>query len=194
MGMAMLVNMIIRPPRAEYPSDAASHNSVKSIQGRKYVKKIFTVTNDRGNKLSCMFYEPVPEERPQEKMPCVVYMHGNAGCRLEAEEYAPALLTSGINLFAFDFSGCGQSEGEWVTLGWKERKDLAAVLAYLQGLGSVSKIGLWGRSMGAATSVMFMSENIDTVNAAVLDSGFSSCVEIANHIASNQFGIPPDFV
>ncbi len=57
-------------------------------------------------------------------MPVVIYMHGNAGCRLEAESYAPMLLPLGINLFSFDFSGCGKSEGEWVTLGWKERKDL----------------------------------------------------------------------
>jgi dipeptidyl aminopeptidase/acylaminoacyl peptidase len=106
-------------------------------------------------------------------MPVVVYMHGNAGCKLESEIYAQQLLTSGINLCSFDFSGCGLSEGEWVTLGWKEQKDLSAVLAYLNGLGTVSKIGLWGRSMGASTSIMYMADNQDTVHAAVLDSGFS---------------------
>ena len=61
-------------------------------------------------------------------MPVVIYMHGNAGCKLEAEEYAPILLNYGINLFSFDFSGCGLSEGDWVTLGWKEKKDLQAVI------------------------------------------------------------------
>ena len=55
----------------------------------------------------------------------------------------------------------------------REQKDLSAVLAYLNGLGTVSKIGLWGRSMGASTSIMYMADNQDTVHAAVLDSGFS---------------------
>jgi len=26
----------------------------------------------------------------------------------------------GMTVFTFDFSGCGRSEGEWVTLGYKE--------------------------------------------------------------------------
>lgn len=127
-------------------------------------------------------------------MPVVIYMHGNSGCKLEAEELAPHLLPNGVNLFAFDFSGCGQSEGEWVTLGWKERKDLAAVLNHLASLGSVSKIGLWGRSMGAATAIMYSADNQDKVHASVLDSGFASFGDIVNHLASNQFGIPPEFV
>jgi dienelactone hydrolase len=44
----------------------------------------------------------------------------------------------------------------------------------LNSLGTVSKIGVWGRSMGAATAIMYMSENHDVVSAAILDSGFSS--------------------
>jgi pimeloyl-ACP methyl ester carboxylesterase len=93
-GMDMLVNMIIRPPRNEYPSDAAHHGTARSFAdpSKKFVKNILTLTNDAGEKLSCMFYEPIPEQRPAEKMPVVIYMHGNAGCRLEAESYAGHLL------------------------------------------------------------------------------------------------------
>ena len=58
-------------------------------------------------------------------------MHGNASSKNEGLEYADLLLPEGINLFTFDFSGCGNSEGEWVTLGWKEIHDLAAVVNYL---------------------------------------------------------------
>lgn len=53
-------------------------------------------------------------------MPCIIYMHGNAGNKNEADAYVSLLASSGINLLSFDFSGCGNSEGEWVTLGWKE--------------------------------------------------------------------------
>lgn len=106
-------------------------------------------------------YEPVPEERPSAQMPCFIYMHGNAGNKNEADAYIQLLNERGINLFSFDFSGCGNSEGEWVTLGWKEQKDLEAVINYLKGLGTVSKIGLWGRSMGAATTLMYLPEHND---------------------------------
>ena len=93
MLLPMLKMMIIRPQRNEYPSDISQNNSVRDIGGKKFMKKIYHVNNDRGNKLSCMFYEPVAEERPSEKMPVLIYMHGNAGCRLEAEAYVPHLLS-----------------------------------------------------------------------------------------------------
>jgi len=57
-------------------------------------------------------------------MPCVIYMHGNAGNKMEGLEYWKILAEQGINLCTFDFSGCGNSEGDWVTLGHKEKFDL----------------------------------------------------------------------
>ena len=101
------------------------------------------------------------------------------------------MLPSGINLFLFDFSGCGNSEGDWVTLGHKEQGDLETVLQYLKGLGTVSKIGLWGRSMGAATSIMYTSKNHDVASCMVLDSAFSSCSAVLNYIATEYVGLPP---
>ena len=173
--------MLIRPPRNSYPDDSKLNNSVHLIEGKKYVKKIFTITNDSGNKLCCSMWEP--EVRPSEKMPVVIYMHGNAGCKLEGEAYAAKILKGGMNLFAFDFSGCGNSEGEWVTLGWKEQHDLKAVVTYLQALGTVSKIGVWGRSMGAAASIFYISNHPDTINVAILDSSFASLNDLVNNIA-----------
>lgn len=38
-------------------------------------------------------------------------------------------------MVAFDFSGSGMSEGEWVTLGYFEQHDVADVLAYLRSNG-----------------------------------------------------------
>ena len=43
--------------------------------------------------------------------PCVVYCHGNAGNKLEGLVAADVLLPAGMDLFTFDFSGCGNSEG-----------------------------------------------------------------------------------
>ena len=38
----------------------------------------------------------------------------------------------------------------------------------------ISSIGLWGKSMGAVTAILYIAENPDVVNCAVLDSGFTS--------------------
>jgi len=57
-----------------------------------------------------------------------VYCHGNAGNKMEGLAMADVLIPYGMDLLSFDFSGCGNSEGQWVTLGWKEKDDLHAVL------------------------------------------------------------------
>jgi dienelactone hydrolase len=51
--------------------------------------------------------------------------------------------------------GSGQSEGSWVTLGAHEVDDLATAVDYLRREGNVSTLGLWGRSMGAVTSLIY---------------------------------------
>jgi alpha/beta superfamily hydrolase len=53
-------------------------------------------------------------------MPCVIYLHGNSSSRTEAINAVNVLLPMDMTVFSFDFSGCGKSEGDWVTLGFKE--------------------------------------------------------------------------
>ena len=51
--------------------------------------------------------------------------------------------------------GSGQSDGKYVTLGWREQDDLAVAIQYLRDTNKVSTIGLWGRSMGAVTALLY---------------------------------------
>ena len=44
------------------------------------------------------------------------------------------------------------SEGEHVSLGYFERDDLAAVISNLRERRGYTRVGLWGRSMGATTA------------------------------------------
>jgi len=110
-------------------------------------------------------------------LPCVIYCHGNSGCRADASEAAIILLPSNITVFTLDFSGSGLSEGEHVTLGWNEKEDLKAVVNYLRTDGNISCIGLWGRSMGAVTSLMYGAED-PSIAGMVLDSPFSNLVDL----------------
>ncbi|XP_075085610.1 uncharacterized protein LOC107759544 isoform X3 [Nicotiana tabacum] len=120
----------------------------------------------------------MPLIRPEGKpLPCVIYCHGNSGCRADASEAAIILLPLNITVFTLDFSGSGISGGEHVTLGWNEKDDLRAVVEYLQTDGNVSLIGLWGRSMGAVTSLMYGAED-PSIAGMVLDSPFSDLVDL----------------
>lgn len=88
-------------------------------------------------------------------------------------EAAKILLPLNITLFTFDFAGCGMSEGEFVSLGWHEREDLEIVVNYLRKERNVSTIGLWGRSMGAVTALLY-GDNDPSIAGMVLDSPFSN--------------------
>ena len=65
------------------------------------------------------------------------------------------MLPFGISVFCFDFAGSGLSDGEYVTLGAREHKDIECVVQYLRTLPTVSRVALWGRSMGAVSSILY---------------------------------------
>ena len=65
-------------------------------------------------------------------MPVVVYLHGNSSSRVEGLKGLPELLKRGINLFVFDFAGCGQSEGEYISLGWNEKEDVGVIIDFVE--------------------------------------------------------------
>ncbi|KAK7303226.1 hypothetical protein RJT34_14128 [Clitoria ternatea] len=175
-NMEQLVSFIIRPPRAEYDPKSDLLDYEFMLKGKWFQRKDVEIKNSRGDVLQCSHYMPIvsPDGKP---LPCVIYCHGNSGCRVDASEAAIILLPSNITVFTLDFSGSGISGGEHVTLGWNEKEDLRAVVNYLREDGNVSLIGLWGRSMGAVTSLMYGAED-PSIAGMVLDSPFSDLVDL----------------
>ncbi|KAH7546971.1 hypothetical protein FEM48_Zijuj01G0257600 [Ziziphus jujuba var. spinosa] len=92
-----------------------------------------------------------------------------SGCRADANEAAVILLPSNITVFTLDFSGSGLSDGDYVSLGWHERDDLKVVVSYLRSNKQISRIGLWGRSMGAVTWYIFVIYQLTGDVALVVD-------------------------
>lgn len=122
---------VIRPPRDIYlDSDLGPDKFV--LKNKNYKRTDFTIKNKRNIKLECSFWEPFDEERDYERLPVVVYLHGNSSSRVEAVLEAKILLPMNVCLFAFDFAGCGRSEGEYISLGWYERDDVDSVIEYLR--------------------------------------------------------------
>ncbi|XP_071742047.1 uncharacterized protein [Rutidosis leptorrhynchoides] len=174
--MEQLINFIIRPPRAEYEPNNDLLDQEFMLKGKWFQRKDIEIVNSRGDVLQCSHYLPIvsPEGKP---LPCVIYCHGNSGCRADASEAAIILLPSNITVFTLDFSGSGLSGGEHVSLGWYEKNDLKSVVDYLRADENVSLIGLWGRSMGAVTSLMYGAED-PSIAGMVLDSPFSDLVDL----------------
>eukprot|EP00438_Fugacium_kawagutii_P019974 Skav222684 [mRNA] locus=scaffold1471:84778:86842:- [translate_table: standard] len=114
------------------------------FKNRTYQRTDLSLKNPRGLTIVCSHFEPIAAERPCERLPCVVYLHGNCSSRLEAVSTLPVLLPFNItaemlrSVFCLDFAGSGLSDGEYCT--WADME--------------TTEPGLWGRSMGASTALL----------------------------------------
>ena len=84
-GYSSFWKAIIRPPRANYKTKDLGPVEFKT-GGVRVMRTDITLTNKRGQNIVCSHFEPLESDRQWEEMPCVVYMHGNSSCRLEALE------------------------------------------------------------------------------------------------------------
>mmetsp|Transcript_10180 Transcript_10180/g.14914 ORF Transcript_10180/g.14914 Transcript_10180/m.14914 type:complete len:380 (+) Transcript_10180:130-1269(+) len=180
-----ICNLVIRPPRQKYNPQTQlgpKRFKMRNHSAREYERIDFTVKNSRGLQLTCSHYKPVLEQRPSIDMPCVIYLHGNCGSRCDALDAVNLLISHNITVVSMDFSGAGLSEGEYISLGYHERDDVDVVIQKLKRdqtkQEQISKIALWGRSAGAATSIMYASEHQDDIVGVVADSPFTSLEDL----------------
>ena len=179
---------VIRPNRDKYRDKDLGPDKF-CIKEKWYKRTDFSLTNKRNYKLMCSFWEPFDEEREYPRLPCVIYLHGNSSSRCEVIPEIKYLLPKNITLFAFDFSGCGRSEGDYISLGWHEQDDVECVVNFLRKSNKVSTIGLWGRSMGAVTALMYGSRDL-SIAGLVLDSPFSSLRILIDELARDRVSLP----
>jgi fermentation-respiration switch protein FrsA (DUF1100 family) len=181
---------IIRPGRDDAYDEEDLGPYKFEIKDNCYKRTDFELINNRGYKLICSFWEPFDEERERINLPCVIYLHGNSSSRCEAFSQVRYLLPKNICLFSFDFCGCGKSEGDYISLGYYEKDDVHCIVEYLFKSKKVSKIGLWGRSMGAVTALMYASEHPSLISALVLDSGFYSLNTLIHELVDKKVNLP----
>lgn len=102
----------------------------------------------------------------------------------------PVLLPAGLSVFCLDLSGSGQSEGEFISLGYHEEQDLRAALAHLRRDANVKSVAIWGRSMGATAAVMRAAED-EALACCVLDSPFTDLrMAIVEYIQNSAARVP----
>ena len=54
----------------------------------------------------------------------VILVHGYMGCAYEMVQYAKEFINMGYNTLLVDLRAHGKSEGNYIGMGWKDRKDL----------------------------------------------------------------------
>jgi len=108
----------------------------------------------------------------------IIVMHGYPADKANLLGIAE-FLARDFNIFLFDFRSFGKSEGKYTTAGYLERNDLSGAVEYLEKEKNITKVGLYGFSLGGAVALMTEHEN---VKAIVTDSAYAKLSHMAEHM------------
>lgn len=182
-----VINEIIRPPKLRYTDYDLPYD--EAFEKVMTVRTDFKVMNNESNKLSCSVYHE--EGQLMQPRDFVIYCHTREGNRLQGLFLRRHFLPH-TNVVIFDFCGCGNSETDYVTLGIKEANDIASVIKHIREHFRPRNIALWGRSMGAGSSIIFSAvpENQQFVSCLVLDSPFTTLKKLAEDIVKSRRYVP----
>ncbi len=104
-----------------------------------------------------------------------VTIHGYSGQGKDMTYYAQQFYNRGYNVLVVDLRGHGQSEGDYIGMGWHDRLDIVDWSNFLISKNPNCKIILHGVSMGGATVMMATGENLpDNIKVAIEDCGYTT--------------------
>jgi pimeloyl-ACP methyl ester carboxylesterase len=104
----------------------------------------------------------------------VVMVHGYGGNLLEYQEQYRPWRELGFDVFLYDQRACGRSDGEFLSAGILESRDLGAVVAHARTLlPAGARAGIYGRSGGGATVLLFAGQG-GACDFVIADCAFSS--------------------
>lgn len=116
--------------------------------------KRVTFKNSRGLRLVGRFYKGSAKS-------AIIMSHGFTGDKSEwgrFDQTAEALNKAGFTAFTFDFSGCGESEDDSLTVA-KQVEDLRCAIGFIREMG-FKELGLLGHSLGGLISLKNLDKGI----------------------------------
>lgn len=140
-----------------------NYPAIRSI-GNFPAKQIQLISSD-GLKINAWF-------AGENKKQAVILLAGIGGNSNSMTERAELYLQNGISVMLPDLRGTGMSEGDVISFGWNEQKDLIAAHDWLKSNG-FEKIGAHGCSLGAAT-ISYSLDSIADYDFLVLESPYDN--------------------
>lgn len=135
-----------------------------------------TLTAEDGKHLGAWFV-PAPRRRGT-----VIYSHGNGGNVGTRLPMIEALVGLGLDVLVYDYHGYGESQGRPSEV--RTYRAARAAWDWTTRTRAIppGEIVIWGRSLGGAVSSWLVAQPDVVPGAVVLESTYSSLVEVAEHL------------
>ena len=119
---------------------------------------------------------------------CVIMVHGYRSDGASILSPIKKMKDWGYNLLIPDLRGHGQSEGDYIGMGWDDRLDVLDWIDYILKDNPYAQIVLYGVSMGGATVLNASGEKLPLqVKAVIEDCGYTDVWDIfKTHIDMNE--------
>ncbi|SYX87130.1 Alpha/beta hydrolase [Paenibacillus alvei] len=145
-----------------------------------------TLTSFDGLKLQGYEYR---QEHSTHKWAIVV--HGYMGFGKEMAQVVKKFYDRGYQVLLVDLRGHGESEGDYIGMGWHDRLDMVGWIKRIVGNDPESQIALYGVSMGGATVMMTSGEELPAnVKVIVEDCGYTSAYDEFTYQLKRLFHLP----
>jgi fermentation-respiration switch protein FrsA (DUF1100 family) len=122
--------------------------------------------------------------KPKNSLPTttLLHLHGNAGCLLSQFKAISPMAENGFQIFTFDYSGFGFSQGN--ASRKNVLKDANAALDYIKSRTDIkdTKIVLYGQSLGGHLAAVVAEERENDIDGLVTEGAFSSHKDIGGHM------------
>lgn len=105
-----------------------------------------------------------------------ILVHGYTGNAMQMSYQAERFFNMGFNVLFPDLRGHGASQGDYIGMGWDDRRDIISWINFINAKYANQEIVLYGVSMGAATVMMVSGEEDlpSNVKAIIEDCGYTS--------------------
>jgi alpha-beta hydrolase superfamily lysophospholipase len=175
-----LLDSTFCPPRAAYDPK----NTISAIISGDDVYERIGVTFESDSSLSITgsLWRDHSNSAPTA---CTIFLHSLGANQFEGLNIIPFLCTRDLAFFAFDFPGCGVSEGKATPLDGSGYHIVLAAAKYLRTRFAITKVALWGRSLGAAIALHAVSASNEFC-CVVSDSSFSSTHDVISDQGSRN--------
>lgn len=168
----------------------ADNGRLPNLDGEKWFDEteheLWSLVSEDGLKLQGYYHMP---EQSTDKW--VVIVHGYMSEARNMGSDVKMFVDKGYNALSVDLRGHGQSEGDYIGMGWDDRLDMLDWIDQIISRQAESQIVLFGVSMGGATVMMTSGEELPSqVRAIIEDCGYTSAKDEFIYHLKRLYNLP----